>query len=357
MTANRKLKPVRPAAPVTPLHLRLRTALGLGAAVLLAHLALLAGLELPQEAPALAATPQAFSTRRIEPPPLQAPAARPRPQPEAPALTPTAAASPAPPPVSEAAHAQAHEKSHEQAAGPAHAPAPSAAPPVASAEPAPAEPQAPSHALQLPAPARLRYELSGQARGFAYSADAQLFWKHDGQRYDARMVVSSLLFTRSMSSVGELGPQGLSPRRFSDKGRSEQATHFEPEQGRIVFSANAPQAVWQPGVQDRLSLFFQLAGLLAGEPGRYPPGTQLQVPTAGTREADVSVFTVLPPATLALPLGEQATVALRREPRRRYDQAIELWFAPALGYLPVRIRITQPNGDVLDQRLAAVDPP
>ena len=66
---------------------------------------------------------------------------------------------------------------------------------------------------------------------------------------------------------------------------------------------------------------------------------------------------MLPPATLALPLGEQATVALRREPRRRYDQAIELWFAPALGYLPVRIRITQPNGDVLDQRLAAVEPP
>ena len=29
----------------------------------------------------------------------------------------------------------------------------------------------------------------------------------------------------------------------------------------------------------------------------------------------------------------------------------------ALGYLPVRIRITQPNGDVLDQRLAAVEAP
>ena len=212
--------------------------------------------------------------------------------------------------------------------------------------------------LQVPGSVRLLYELSGQSRGFSYSAEALMTWQQDAQRYEARLVISSrlLLSTRTMSSVGELGAQGIAPRRFSDRSRSEQATHFQPEQGRIVFSNNAPQAAWQAGVQDRLSLFFQLGALLAGEPGRYAPGTQIQVPTAGSRDVDSWVFTVTGPSTQALPMGEQATVALRRDRRREYDQSIELWFAPALGYLPVRIRITQPNGDVLDQRLASLQP-
>lgn len=216
----------------------------------------------------------------------------------------------------------------------------------------------PAPRLQVPGSVRLVYELSGQARGFPYSAEALMTWQQEAQRYEARLVISSrlLLSTRTMSSVGELDAQGISPRRFSDRSRSEQATHFQPEQGRIVFSNNAPQAAWQPGVQDRLSLFFQLAAMLAGEPSRFAPGTQVQVPTAGGREVDTSVFTVLGPSTQALPMGAQATVALRRERRREHDQTIELWFAPALGYLPVRIRITQANGDVLDQRLASLQP-
>jgi hypothetical protein len=29
---------------------------------------------------------------------------------------------------------------------------------------------------------------------------------------------------------------------------------------------------------------------------------------------------------------------------------VEIWLAPALGYLPVRIRLTQDNGDYVDQQ-------
>jgi hypothetical protein len=210
--------------------------------------------------------------------------------------------------------------------------------------------------LQLPGSVRLQYELSGQSRGLNYSAKAQLSWHNEVTRYEARLLISGLLILtpRLSVSVGELGPQGVAPRRFSDKARSEQATHFQPERGRIVFSNNAPEAPWQPGVQDRLSLFFQLAGMLAGDPERYVPGTQVRVPTTGTREVDTWIFTVTGTPTLALPYGEQATVALRREPRRAYDQTIEIWFAPNLGFVPVRMRITQGNGDVLDQKLASV---
>ena len=248
--------------------------------------------------------------------------------------------------------------------------------PVLAAEPTPSPPAAPqapvlaqadgvqtpppsdSPKLQLPGSVRLQYELSGQSRGLNYSANALLTWHNEVTRYEARLLISGLLLLtpRLSISAGELGPQGVAPRRFSDKARSEQATHFQPERGRIVFSNNAPEAPWQPGVQDRLSLFFQLAGMLAGEPKRYGPGTQVRVPTTGTREVDTWTFTVTGTPTLTLPSGEQATVALRREPRRAYDQTIEIWLAPHLGFVPVRMRITQGNGDVLDQKLASLQP-
>ena len=60
--------------------------------------------------------------------------------------------------------------------------------------------------------------------------------------------------------------------------------------------------------------------------------------------------------TLSLPVGPTAAVRLTRLPRQPYDQQVDLWFAPSLGYLPVRLRVTHPNGDVADQVLRRLDP-
>jgi hypothetical protein len=48
---------------------------------------------------------------------------------------------------------------------------------------------------------------------------------------------------------------------------------------------------------------------------------------------------------------------LQRLPRKDYDQKAELWVAPALGYLPVRIKLTQANGDFADLQLSRSGPP
>lgn len=413
VTAKRKLKPSDELTRPLPW----RYALALGVLVTLAHLALLGSAALPMRAQpqAKAAEPVRMSTRRVQP--SADPAARTQPGASAPRARPAAAAAgggaawllgsgtsqdatgeaPADQPsASPAPDAQ-------QSQGLAQAPAPAPAQPDLDARPAPPQPFVPQEmaeaaeaagttatevpdlqaadtpaaaapqdttaappptaardlpALRLPGPVRLRYELIGRTRGLAYSAEGVLSWQHDGQRYEASMGISGLLLVRPrvMRSSGELGPQGVAPRRFSDKSRTEQATHFQPELGRIVFSSNAPPAPWQAGAQDRVSLFFQLAGLLAGAPERFPTGSIIELWTAGVREAGPWIFTVTGQPTLSLPVGEQVTVALRREPRRDYDQTIEVWLAPALGYLPARIRITQGNGDVIDQQLAAVEP-
>ena len=54
-------------------------------------------------------------------------------------------------------------------------------------------------------------------------------------------------------------------------------------------------------------------------------------------------------------MTELDAVRLTRAPRREYDQKVELWLAPSLQYLPVRIRIEDEKGGVLDQRASRIE--
>ena len=49
-------------------------------------------------------------------------------------------------------------------------------------------------------------------------------------------------------------------------------------------------------------------------------------------------------------MGEVMAFKLTRAPRREFDTRVELWYAPSMNYLPVRIRVTQANGDFIDQK-------
>ena len=207
-------------------------------------------------------------------------------------------------------------------------------------------------AVRIPAPVRLGFDVAGQAKGFQYSARAELLWQHDGQQYQARQEISELfLGSRAQTSVGEITPLGLQPRRFGDRSRSEQAAHFDFAQGRVTFSANTPPATVAPGAQDRLSVFLQLGALLSAAPERFAVGTRISIPTVSARAADTWTFTVEGEETLELPIGTVQAVQLQRLPRRDYDQKAQVWLAPELGYLPVRIRITQTSGDFAELSL------
>ena len=364
--------------------------------VLALHWLVLSGVPLAWDSPAQP-TGQVFSTRSIAAPPpaamptvATAPAAKATPaaapQPAA-RKKPPARTTPAPSSTAAAAAPQlpaeamptgtevgtdtAPNTATESPAPPAEvaaaapeAPASAAVPPAPPAEattgvditpPGAGTGQAPPHPpppARLPPPTRLAFDVSGQAKKFAYNARAELLWQHDGSRYEARQEISAFLVgTRTQRSVGAITAQGLLPEKFSDKSRSEQAAHFDYAQGRVTFSANTPQAPASPGVQDRLSVFIQLGALLAADPGRFVPGTQITLTTVSARSADRWTFTIEGPETLDLPSGATPALKLQRLPRKDYDQKAELWVAPALGYLPVRIKLTQANGDFADLQL------
>lgn len=212
--------------------------------------------------------------------------------------------------------------------------------------------------VKVPNSARLQFDVLGKVKGFGYTVSGELAWQQDGRQYQSRFEIGMpLLGSRVQTSQGQIGPSGLMPTRFGDKVRSEQAAHFERDKGLISFSANTPSAPLEPGAQDRLSLFMQLSSLLAGAPQRYPTGTQITLQTVSAREAEPWTFRVDAPETLQLPVGSTLAVRLTRLPRQPYDQQVDLWFAPSLGYLPVRLRVTHPNGDVADQVLRRLDPP
>ena len=100
-----------------------------------------------------------------------------------------------------------------------------------------------------------------------------------------------------------------------------------------------------------------VAALLAADPQRFPTGTMLSMQTVSQREAEVWQFGVEKAESLDLPYGNVMAIKLNRKPRREFDQHIEIWFAPTLDYLPVRLRITNANGDQVDQMLRALDRP
>lgn len=209
--------------------------------------------------------------------------------------------------------------------------------------------------VRVPGAATLHYVVQGQMRGVRYEAESELRWQREGTRYDAVWTVAvPVLGTRWQRSEGAITSAGLAPERFGEKARGERAAHFDAAGGRIRFSANTPDAALQPGAQDRLSTTLQLGALLAAAPERYPAGTQIAVQTAGAREAEAWIWAVQADETLQLAGQTLPSAKLLREPRREYDSRIELWLARTLDHLPVRLRVTQSNGDVIDQQLSAV---
>ena len=188
-----------------------------------------------------------------------------------------------------------------------------------------------------------------------YNATGSLDWRNEGSIYSARMEIRVfLLGSRVQTSQGQLGATGLQPERFGDKSRSERAAHFDRSQNRIRFSNNAMDVELLHGAQDRLSVFLQLAGLLNSRPEAYAAGQSIDIPVAGTSGSEIWRFQVQGLVSLDLPAGSLIARHLVREPREPRDTRVDIWLAPSLGHLPVRIRLTQDNGDVVDQRLISL---
>jgi hypothetical protein len=204
----------------------------------------------------------------------------------------------------------------------------------------------------LPPSALLSYRLSGQEKGINYQASGEMRWQRNDNAYAMSLTVKAfLLGSRHWRSVGQINATGLAPTRFSDSWRSERAAHFDRPNQRIVFSSNAPSAPLQPGAQDQVSLYVQLAAAMAQSGQQMPPGTRLQIQTATVRDALPWLLTLEKLETLQVDGQSLQTVKWVCQPRNRFDAQVEFWVSAAHDWLPARIRITQASGSFIDLQL------
>ena len=373
---------------------RFRTLAMLGALVLGVHLWLLwaPGIDIWKTQ----ADPQKLGPlqTRIVPSPVSAqprpqaqPPAQPKPRPSQASMSPstlppaniTALPSEAlPAPEANAVETSATEALAKQASAPAPSPLPeigiaATSPPVQPATEAPpmaAEtslpiPQATSPASNaltaktgdFPPNTQINYKLVGQERGLIYNASGSLKWqvqaandKGAPRAYEAELQVRAFLMgSRVWRSTGSLTDNGLAPLRYSDRWRGERAAHFETASQKISFSGNMPSAPLQAGAQDQVSLFIQMAAAVTAK--NYEPGSQLMVQTATARDAVNWTLTFQSTEEIVVDGKQLETQRWVCLPRGKYDSQIELWLSPAHGGLPLRIKISQVNGNFIDMEM------
>lgn len=230
-----------------------------------------------------------------------------------------------------------------------------AAPPVASA-PASAPAAQP---FDWPPSTRLAYQLAGNYRG-EVQGQATVEWIRVGLRYQVHLQAMigppfAPLLMRRVSSDGELGDRGLAPRRFDGEQRvafrsRRWAMTFEPDKVLLPEGREAPTMA---GVQDEASLFVQLTWIFTTQPHLLTVGRTIDIPLALPRRVEVWQYDVVGEEVLRLPFAEVPTVHVkpRRPPRRGGDMTAEIWFAPQLQYLPVRILIRQDPETFVDLML------
>jgi Protein of unknown function (DUF3108) len=221
----------------------------------------------------------------------------------------------------------------------------------------PAASAASAVAFEWPASTQLTYQLTGWYRGELYGS-AQVEWIREGERYQVHLdVVIGLpiapLMSRRMTSDGEITEQGLRPRRYDEETRvgfTEPrllTIRFEPDS--VLLPTGQSVARW-PAVQDSVSQFVQLTWMFTLQPQLLRPGGTVDLALALPRYVDRWVFDVLGEETLYAPFGPVQTVHIkpRRGARPGIDRTAEIWIAPSLLYLPVRIRIWNDEQTYID---------
>lgn len=175
-----------------------------------------------------------------------------------------------------------------------------------------------------------------------------IHWASDGQHYE--MVVSvPLPFIGSFSwtSRGHVDAFGLAPDQYIEKRghRPEDVTVFNRNEKQIVFTRTPNSLALQDGAQDRFSMVMQLASLVRGDPEAYKPGVTREFYVADNDSGEVWPVTTIGDESVSTDHGFVTARHFMRLPRREGDKRrIDVWLAPSLGWLPVRLVQTEPNG-------------
>ena len=281
-------------------------------------------------------------------------------EPAMPAASPTLSPQPA------TALAQADLPALATSAPQAAAPEPSPAPAIAQAQPSPS-PSAPAYVdayPDWPQDTRINLKASGYYRG-KVTGSGSVTWQRQQNEYQARVEVGFGLGGFSMTSQGEVTPEGLNPRIFEEAALGKvRSAQFAPEaitigNGKRIARAGLPGASGSGSFQDSASQFIELANRFATGRNTLVAGATVNYWLGRPEGLYQYIYDISGPTLLDLPkLGVVSAYHLVPRPIPGLNkEAIygEIWIAPSLQYLPVKIRMRNQAGTYLDLVVETVE--
>ena len=180
------------------------------------------------------------------------------------------------------------------------------------------------------------------------NAPGTIRWRSAASGYEIVVSVPlPFVGTFSYASQGRIDAFGLAPERYVERRgrRPEEITTFDRTARRIAFTRTSATLALPDGAQDRFSMVMQLASLVRGDPDAYRPGVTRNFYVADDDSGEIWPIETVGDETVRTAGGYVSARHFTRLPRRAGDmRRIDVWLAPALGWLPARITQTEPNG-------------
>lgn len=212
--------------------------------------------------------------------------------------------------------------------------------------------------FSLPPSARMTY--TAYINGMR-NQDSQIRWFNDGSHYRLDVEIPlPFVGTFSYRSMGNIDDYGLAPVRYEEaRGKKASvATNFNRDARQTIsFSRVTTELPLPAGAQDRFSLLWQLVSLVRGAPQRDTPGVTRVFYVADTDQGESWRIQTLGEESIELPQGWVNARHFLRLPRYENDaRKLEVWLAEDLGWIPIKIRQTEPSGQTLELVLKASQP-
>ncbi len=215
----------------------------------------------------------------------------------------------------------------------------------------------PPGAKDLPTQGRIAYRTTySRLRGI--EALTYVDWSVDleNARYELWLRTVDPPGLLDLHSSGELRPFGIAPFEYVERidiANRELSAEFDWTNHMVRFAgrgAGAPMA-FVDGTQDPLSLQFHLPLLAQAYPWRFTPGSQIDFQVARRK---VESYTFVVDRFEPVKIGDRAIQSLKviRPGTSDNRRSVELWMAPELDWIPIRLRFVDTNGEVWDSWLA-----
>jgi hypothetical protein len=214
--------------------------------------------------------------------------------------------------------------------------------------------------FHLPPSAKLSYFIRADIKGLNIEGSGLIEWDKSADKFtissETRTPLTGILIAEK--SEGLIESTGLAPEIFSIKRFRKEliTTRLDRKNRQIHYQGNATPSSLEGGEQDRLSVVWQLVSLARTTPTKFSTGSKHKFIVVGPHDSDAWLFNVKKTQRIQTSLGEVDAIQITRLPSESPDaQSMEIWLAPSLDWYPVKIRLSEKNGDYVEQSLEKIE--